>query len=205
MQPDILDLTPRFRAAYGLVPMLKPGINKVPGAQYANLYTVDLYVAGAQNFEELRLVNETYDVDMLFGGYRMSKSGALGDYFAPPPMLSFHKAKAAITTTINGLDDANEIVELYNGGAWEVKMQGIIVDMKDHHFPLDKISQLDYLFRVPGGFEVSSQLMDALGITTIWFPEVDITPVQGYSDTVQFSMTGRSIKAVEFFLNGDEE
>jgi hypothetical protein len=201
----LLDLKPRYQAAYGFAPLLHGGgIGQIPGGEYANLYSGQtLYTTGNRFFEELQLVHKGQDVNLRFGAFRLSKSGDMGDYFAPPPMLGFSKSKTAIITQIDGGE--GEIVELYNAGTWVVKIQGLIVDMANHEFPLQKISQLDNLFRVQDGFEVSSQIMDALSIYGLWFPEVEITPLQGFQDTVQFTLTGRATKPVEFFLNGEEE
>lgn len=203
MDKILLDLAPRYNAAYGIVPLLPGGVRTIPGGEYANLYSGQvLYTTGNRSFEDLQLINNTYDVDLKFGAFRISKSGDLGDLFAPPPMLGFHKSKRNIITNIDGGE--GEIVELYNQGTWEIKIQGLIIDMMDHRFPFDKIAQLDNLFRVPGTFEVISDILDAISVQNIWFGDIDITPLQGYEDTVQFTLNARAIRAAEFFLNGEE-
>lgn len=199
----LIDLAPRYSAAFGFVPLLKPDVIIVPGAEYANFYRPQIYAPGNLYFEDLRLKNDEYDIDMKFGAAALTKSGKLGDLFAPPPMLGFERTKDNIVTKIDG-PEAAEVVELYNQGVYEMEIQGLLVDMENHHFPLDKIGQLNEMFDVPGGFEVTSEICHSLNIHSIWFSRIRVTPVQGFEDTVQFSLTARATKPLEFFLNGED-
>lgn len=200
----LIDLTPRFQSAFGVVPLLaENNAGQAPGAQYINLYRGATIVGNDRSFEDVQLSNTEKSIDLYFGARELSKTGILGNYFAPPPMIGVHRSKNLIITPIDGADA--EVVERYGDASWEIIMQGLIVDMENHQFPFDRIAELNRAFSVGDHFEVASNLFDSLNISSIYFTEVDINGVQGFEDTISYTLKARSIKPVEFYLNGEEE
>lgn len=201
MSQLLIDLAPRYQSAYGFVPLLKPNLT-IPGGQYLPvLGSVGLIDNTQSNFEDTTFINGT--TELFFAGSPLTKSGHLGNVFAPPVMVGYRKAKKAIIT---GIDDTDsEIVERYGDGAWEITIQGILVDMVQHKFPLSKLESLRKFFEIPDYVDVVGPIWDVLGIKSIWFSEFLPAGVQGFQDTVSFILQARSIKPVEFYLNGEEE
>jgi hypothetical protein len=199
MTKTLLDLTPRFRQAFGFAPVLQQ-VQPLPGGQYVP-YTgsAKVYTQGNVSFEDLHINGNGHD--LFFGGASLTKSGEMGNVFAPPPMLAWRKSKNLIITAIDGTD--NEVVEQWGNGVWEITMQGLLVDMKDHYFPVERMERLRKVFEVKASFAVSAQLFDALDIQSIYFTDIEITPLQGFQDTCVFSLTARGIKPVEFYLNNE--
>src|SRR4051812_47500764 len=123
----LIDLAPRFQAAYGSVPLLTSNDRNIPGGQYVPITGARVYNIFDTDFEDITLSGN--GTELYFAGGELTKSGVLGNVFAPPVMMGFRKSKKLITTTLDG-DDGDEVVERYNGGSWEIVMQGIIVDME---------------------------------------------------------------------------
>ena len=174
----------------------------MPYGQYIPISpdSVRVYTNAQPVFENFVLSGNGYDLN--FSGAVLTKSGKLGNIFAPPPMISWRKSKNFVITQIDGADA--EVVERYGDNSWEISMQGLLVDTENHQFPLDKMQQLRKAFEVADSFEVSGQLFDSLGISSIYFTEVNFAGMQGYQDTVSYTLQSRSIKPVEFYLNGEQ-
>ena len=73
------------------------------------------------------------------------------------------------------------------------------------HLDVYKRQQLRKLFEVPDSLEVTGDMWNVNGIKSVYFSDFQWNGVQGFQDTIQFSITARSIKPVEFFLNGEED
>lgn len=198
----LINLVPRFQAAFGIAPLL-PDRSKVliPGGEYANFFNgSDIYVETATDFEDITLKYGSTELE--FGYKPLSKSGELGTLLAPPPIIGFNGSKNLKETKINDTDSF--VVERYGDNPWDFKMSGLIVDMQEHAFPKDRIKKLVKLFKEPSAIEVASDWFDAHDIRSVYFTDVEINGIQGFSDTVSYTLTGRSIKPIEFFLNGEE-
>lgn len=118
---------------------------------------------------------------------------------APPPLLSFSKAKNLITTPING--GAIEVVERWNGGFWDITMQGILVDMEQHQYPELLVHQLTQFFDQEEVIEVLEcrQLEDKL-INALYFTDISFNPIEGFQDTVKYTLKARSTNNMNYSL-----
>jgi hypothetical protein len=80
-------------------------------------------------------------------------------------------------------------------------MQGIVIDLVNHEYPGEQVTKLRELFDRKEPFEVANEMFQDLNINSIYFENIEIAGVQGYQDTIQFTLTARSIKPVEFGFN----
>lgn len=197
----LLDLTQRYATALGVAPLLQT-VQPIPGVQYLP-YTgsAKVYVKGNMTFEDITLKVDADNLnDILeFKNTQIAKGGIMGGVFAPPPLIGWSKDKQLHITPMDGA--AGEVVERYGDGTWMIRMQGILIDMENHDFPIDKMERLRKFFEAPEHVEVSGQMFDAMGVKNIYFTSFDINGVVGFQDTVVYNLMARAIKPVEFYLN----
>lgn len=193
----VIDLAERFKNAFGYVTKNESSNLKNSGfTDSTGIAKADVYVNNNISFEDIRITGNGFD--LLFGYNPFSKGGGLGDLFAPPPMISFRKQKNINRTEIDGSDA--EVVERYGDRSWEINIQGIIIDMVNHEYPSGQVQTLRRLFNTKKPFEVCGQMFDDLEIRTIYFEDFEVAGVQGFQDTMQYTLSGRSMKPVEAFL-----
>ena len=196
----IIDLGGRFRNAFGYV---ANGVGEsLQGTGFTDTSGIDeVYVKGNGSFEEITLRGNGFE---LFFGNMMQSDGKVTNVFAPPPMLNFDRVKTITATPIDDSDEDptndSEVVERYNSGKWSVNIQGLLIDMDKHDFPKNQLTLLRQAFDVNAVFDVEGDWFDALAIKSIYIEGFTVSGVQGYEDTVQFTLKAYSIKPVEFFL-----
>lgn len=202
MAKTFIDIAGRWKSALGYgkaVPFLTP--EPMPINQISLYGDAKAYSAGDMTFEDILLENKEANINLHFGAKMITKSGALGEIFAPPPMVAWRKVKNLIITPIDGTD--GEVVERYGDNAWDIRMQGLLVDMENHEFPLGRLEQLRKMFETSDHFKIASDIFNALGIANVYFYDIDIAGIAGFKDTVTYNLGARSIKPIEFFLNGE--
>jgi len=124
-------------------------------------------------------------------------------FFTPPPLLRCQRSKNISVTII---DDGNEseIVENFGINSWDIEMTGLLIDMEEHHYPQEQLIKLVLFFEINDIIDVISIFLNDLGIHSLYFKEKSIEPLEGFPDTIKFSLQAKSIKPVEFsILNGD--
>lgn len=148
--------------------------------------------------------NSTFDEVLLYRDdqeYLFAYRSINDDYngvFATPPMLSLKRAKKLVVTPIDNSDV--EVVERYGTEPWEISWRGLLIDMENHDFPLDKMKRINQIFEVNDAWNVASQILNDLGIEALYIRDVSIDFVEGFTDTVSYQFTMRSIKPVEYQL-----
>lgn len=196
----IIDLGVRYRSAFGYTAANQgDSLNKVNFKEGAGLDNV--YATSSGSFEEITLRGNGFE---LFFASTIGNDSNLGKIFAPPPMCSFSRTKTIRTTPIDDSDEDPtndaEVVERYNSGKWEIDIQGLLVDMVNHQFPKAQLTILRQAFDVNAIFAVEGDWFEALNIKSIYIESFSPAGVQGFEDTIQFSMKAYGIKPVEFFL-----
>ena len=201
-----IDLGKRLQAAFGFIGNASPGL-KEKGFE-GEIKNAQVFVKDSRvQYEEMVLRNtvpKTKIETVLKFGY----NGKLQDFFdiyAPPMMCSFRKNKRMETTVVNSNTLSNnyvegEVVEHYGHAAWDIMMQGLLIDMVNHTYPSGKVQQLIKMFDTDDVWAVESKMFTDHGIRSIYFTDIDSNAVQGFEDTWQFSLSAKSIKPVEFFL-----
>ena len=193
-QSIVLDLASRYGRALGIV-LSSEGMNQVVITKEDNKYQVETF-GEATNFEE---------ITMEYGSTRLVFNSFIGGehstVFAPPPILSFSRSKKLIETETNG----STIVERWNTNEWEITIQGILVDIENHNYPESQVQRMVSLFEYNGIIKVVGAQFYDKGIDSIYFSKIDeIKGAVGFSDTIAYKLTAKSIKEVTFnLLEGD--
>src|ERR1044072_1709686 len=155
----VIDIAERMRTAFGFT----------AASQRNRLATqdVEVYVSDYA-FEELTLRSSNNQTMM----FRDMLDGAVGDIYAPPPMINFSKGKNLVITEIDGSDA--EVVERYGDKSWEIKINGVLVDMVNHQYPSAQVVKLREFFNIGAPFAVEGQMFNDLEIKSIYFTNVEI-------------------------------
>ena len=196
----IIDLGSRFKNAFGFVAAKQSnGLQQLNFKDETGLS--DVYVTTDGSFEEMTLRGNGFE--LLFASM-LGNDTKVGKIFAPPPMISFSRVKKITATPIDDSDEDPtndaEVVERYNSGRWDIKIQGLLIDMVNHQFPKQQLILLRQVFDVNATFAVEGEWFDALNIKSIYIESFEPGGVQGFEDTIQFSIQAYAIKPVEFFL-----
>ena len=192
-QSIVLDLASRYGRALGIV-LSSEGINQVVITKEDNKYQVETF-GEATNFEEITMEYE--NTRLVFNSFI---GGEQSTVFAPPPILSFSRSKKLIETETNG----STIVERWNTNEWEITIQGILVDIENHNYPDSQIQQIVTLFEHNDIIKVVGAQFYDKGIDSIYIDSISINPKAGYSDTVAYTLSAKSVKEVTFnLLEGD--
>ena len=213
-----IDIQDRMFAAYGFVPsgfpkrsVIRQGIAEAyvndaalsVGLGRANIALIKANIGGNM-FMENRCFADLTLRNSADGTMYEFRNGLLTDavsgILAPPPMLSFKRDKNIVKTKIDGSDAS--VIESFGSDEWEITMSGILVDLENHQFPMQKLYELRELFEANATFEVmNSDIMGALGIEQMYFEKIDeLKVVEAYQDTVAFKFKAHSIKPIEFFI-----
>lgn len=192
-QSIVLDLASRYGRALGIV-LSSEGMNQVVITKEDNKYQVETF-GEATNFEEVTM--EYKNTRLVFNSFI---GGEQSTVFAPPPILSFSRSKKLIETETNG----STIVERWNTNEWEITIQGILVDIENHNYPDSQIQQIVSLFEHNDIIKVVGAQFYDKGIDSIYIDSITINPKEGYSDTVAYTLSAKSVKEVTFnLLEGD--
>ena len=200
MAKKVIDLGKRYSSAFGRVAVSQgQSLQKVDFKNKTGLSNV--YATSSGSFEEMTLKGNGFE--LLFASF-LGNDSKTGKVFAPPPMMSFARTKKITATAIDDSDEDPtndaEVVERYNSGKWEIDIQGLLIDMVNHQFPKSHLDVLNQVFEQNAVFEVEGDWFDALKIKSIYIESFSPAGVQGFEDTIQFSMKAYGIKPVEFFL-----
>ena len=97
-------------------------------------------------------------------------------------------------------DDEAEIVENFGVNSWDIDLNGLLVDMDEHGYPGAKVRQIARFFEINDVIDVACPLLLDMGIRSVYFKEQSFEPVEGFPDTVKYSLTAKSIKPALFSL-----
>jgi len=194
----IIDLGKRLEKAFGFISSNVSDDLKKKGFQPK----ADVFISDTRmSFEQFILTTEsvtdssiTVDSVSLKFAYNDFISPS-SDVFAPPAMITFNKKKRIDETILGKVDST--VIEHYGHEPWDVKIQGILIDMVNHQYPSSKVQQLRKMFEIDWPFKVEGKMFEDMGIKSIYFADIEMEPVQGFPDTWSFTLTARSIKVIE--------
>lgn len=210
----IVDLMARYESAWGFVSgtlageaegLVNAGLFKAGmafneakwkvGNRNEAKYDAAVYAPTDWTWAEIVMKYEETEMNFSFGSLKENTTGV----FAPPPLMRFRRTKNITVTVIDGGNEA-EVVENFGVNSWDIELNGLVVDMDEHAYPGEKVKQLAEFFEINDVIEVACPLLLDLGIKSIYFKEQNIEPVEGYPDTVKYSLVAKSIKPAVFSL-----
>ncbi|MFV0505887.1 MAG: DUF6046 domain-containing protein [Bacteroidales bacterium] len=133
-----------------------------------------------------------------FFAYRSLGLASKKEVFATPPMLTFRRKKRLVVSVIDNTD--TEVVERYGTEPWEITWKALLIDMENHVFPLDKMESINEMFEQNAIWNVSSVILGAVNVSAVYIKDVEISFVEGYEDTIAYTLTLRSIKPLSYQL-----
>lgn len=154
-------------------------------------YDLQLFAPTDNTWAEMTLKYEAMKLEFGFGNAT--------ELFAPPPLMRFRRNKNITITVIDEGEEA-EVVENFGINSWDIEWNGLIVDMEEHAYPGNKVKQLKQLFDINDVIEVTCPLLLDLGIKSVYLKDQEIEPMEGYPDTVKYSITAKSAKPAVFTL-----
>ena len=158
-------------------------------------YDVKMYAPREWRWAEMTLKHEGKELHMGAGSLLAETQGV----YAPPPLMRFRRTKNINVTVIDGGDEA-EIVENFGVNSWEIDISGLLVDLDEHGYPGEKVKEMARFFEINDVIEVACPLLLDMGIKSIYFKEQSFEPVEGFPDTVKYTLSAKSIKPVLFSL-----
>lgn len=190
----IYDFSGRFMAAFGYVPGSVVGL--AVDSQFP--LKVETYLNDGQFDDQVELYQDAKsDKNSYLFAFR-SFSDDYKSVFATPPMFSLRRAKKLIESQIDNSDIV--VVERYGTEPYEITWRGLLIDMENHRFPLDKLEAINRIFEVNAEWNVSSQILNSVGVEAIYVKEINIEFVEGYEDTVAYTLVTKAIKPLEYQL-----
>ncbi len=194
----VFDYSGRIQAAFGFVSAASSRVlyDQLFGdAVKDSSLNVDVYVSGKEaTFDEIGL---QYGNEEYYFAYRPFSSNYI-NIFATPPMLSLKRAKKLVITPIDNSDI--EVIERYGTEPWEITWRGLLIDMQNHQFPIDKMEALNRIFEANHEWSVFSDILYKVGVDTIYIKDVSLDFVEGYEDTISYTMITRAIRSQQVQL-----
>ncbi|WP_407512846.1 DUF6046 domain-containing protein, partial [Elizabethkingia miricola] len=188
----VINLAARYAAAFGII-AISNKINQVVAIKEDNKYQVEVYEDFDDTFEEVYL--EYNNKELKFSGML---EGDTSSVYAPPLMMNFSREKNLIETNVSGGDSV--VIERWGTKPWSIDIRGILIDTEAHNYPSEKIKELCRLFDYNDIISVVGRQFYEKDIKSIYLKSVDVTPVEGFADTIQFTLKASSINPVTYTL-----
>jgi hypothetical protein len=189
-----IDLVARYAAAFGMMAAGKT-IEKVFIEKTENKdYNFQYFPLQDGNIEYVKMVvpgEDPLEFSAVLHGDR-------GSIFAPPLLIGFSQEKSLIETEVN--DDDPIIIERWGTKPWDITINGILIDLNNRIYPTDEIRRLNKNWKYNGVVKVIGKQFEEKDIDSLYFRSINFTAVEGYQDTIQFTINASSIKAVNFTL-----
>lgn len=197
----IIDLSSRLQTAFGYaasnvaMKLLQNGFAEV--VENDGNYGLEVFGTDAsETFDEVTLRR---DVSGKQESYLFAYRSMSDDYqsvFATPPMLSLRREKKLIITPIDNSDI--EVVERYGTQPYEITWKGLLIDMDNHNFPIDKFEKINEIFEVNGVWNVDSEILNRAGVKAVYVRNIAISFLEGFEDTIAYTLVLRAIKDLEY-------
>lgn len=188
-----IDLSLRYAAAFGMLAVGK-GIEKVFIDNRKQKPSFETYPLVNSSIEYVKMEIpglEPLEFDAMLHGDR-------GRIFAPPLLMGFSQDKSLIETEVN--DDDPIVIERWGTKPWEITINGLLIDVDNRVYPSDEIRRLNQNWKRNVVAKVIGKQFEERDIDSVFFRSISFTAVEGYQDTVQFTINASSIKAVNFTL-----
>lgn len=197
----VINLAARYGSAFGIMAVNK-AINQTIATRVENDYQIEIYADIDDAFEEIKFLYtdktkiKPVEKSLKFG--KMLENDGSGSIYAPPLMINFSREKNLIETNVSGSDDV--VIENWGTKPWNIDMQGILIDIENRHYPSKKITELTRIFEHNDIIKVIGKQFLDKDIYSIFIRNISISPVEGFQDTIQFTINASSIKEVSWTL-----
>ncbi len=196
MKKTQINLSARYAAAFGVASL----IDKVKVAlKPTKLYDIDFYEKRNSDFENIQFKitdsKNNYSEKLEFSSVLI---GEQSNIFAPPLMMTFSQEKSLIETEVN--DDDAVVIERWGTKPWNIEIKGLLIDLDNRVYPSDEIKRLNLVWKCNQVIEVSGLQFEEKQIDAIYLKNIEFSPIEGFQDTIQFSISANSIKSVAFTL-----
>lgn len=195
------DFAGRYSTAFGFTPghisnaLVEAGFERAIKQRHDTNFKASVYVFDTNtHFDEVLLYNDSQQY--LFAYRELAEE--YSEVFATPPILSLNRKKNLVITPLDNSDI--EVIERYSTEPYQITLKGLMIDMEDHNFPLAKLETLNKIFEVNSIWKVSSQILAAVGVGSIIIQDISIDFVEGYEDTIAYSLVARATKSIEYQL-----
>lgn len=193
----VINLAARYAAAFGIV-AVSNAINTAVVSRDENKYSVDVYEDLDEAFEDVEFKYKSDSGQKVLKFSKMLEGDGGGSIYAPPLMINFSREKNIIETPVNGGDGV--VVERWGMKPWTVDIRGILIDVENHRYPNSKVEELNRFFEQSKIIETTGLQFSDKNIDSIYIKSISITPIEGFQDTLQFTITASSIKEVYYTL-----
>lgn len=197
----IFDYAGRYSTAFGFTPghisnkLVEVGFDRAIKQHHDTNFNASVYVLESNSsFDEVMLYNDT---EAYLFAYR-EFSEEYSEVFATPPILSLKRPKNLVITPLDNSDI--EVIERYSTEPYQITFKGLLIDMEEHNFPLDKLETLNNIFEANSIWKVSSEILAAVGVDSIIIQDINIEFVEGYEDTIAYTFVARATKSIEYQL-----
>ncbi|MGV1019298.1 DUF6046 domain-containing protein [Empedobacter falsenii] len=199
MKKTQISLAARYAAAFGVANVIdKVKIALKPDKRF----NVDYFPEKNSDFEKVTFKidfiekdGKKYNETLEFSSILHGKQGSI---FAPPLMMTFSQEKSLIETEVN--DDDPVVIERWGTKPWNIEIKGLLIDLDNRIYPSDEIKRLNIAWSKNTIVKVAGLQFEEKKIDAIYFKSIDFTPLEGFQDTIQFSISASSIKSVSFQL-----
>ena len=198
------DFSGRYYQAFGFTPghisnvLIQAGFDAAIRRKHDTNFTNSIYVFDDNtHFDEVTLYNDTEQY--LFGYRELAED--YNEVFALPPIISLRRGKRLIITPIDNSDI--EVIERFNTEPYQITLRGLLIDMDEHQFPLEKLEKINDIFEYNSIWKVSSEILAAVRIDSIVIQDIDIEFIEGFEDTIAYTISGRATKSIEYQLIND--
>ncbi len=189
-----IDLAARYAAAFGMLAAGKQIEKLFVEKKSDKDYTFKTYPQIASNVEFVKM--EIPNLEPL--KFNSILYGDQGTIFAPPLLMNFSQEKSLIETEVN--DDDAVVVERWGTKPWDITINGVLIDLDNRIYPSDEIRRLNQNWKYNGVIKVVGMQFEERDIDSIFFRSINFTGVEGFQDTIQFTINASSIKSVNFSL-----
>jgi hypothetical protein len=205
---SVNDIFARYNQAFGYSAMkIAPRLIQAGFIKPKRFLNIPTYGNNDASFAEMIFENQVtgdiyaFGVDSLENGTPalpfQTKKPTNRRFMAPPPMISFDRSKHVVRTSI---DRSNyDVIENFGNKPYTFKLQGILIDVEEHKYPGDLMKEVHRMFAAPGTYKAIGDIFDDLEIYEVFFEDnFSIGFVEGFVDTVKFSVNSRAVQSAEF-------
>jgi hypothetical protein len=179
-----IDLLGLFRRTFGY--------RGIPGGSLST--KTEIYTADAEGFDSTVFSAKQQVIESVMGTPIFQPLKIDGWLFPNEPLITISGTKRLIETPSAGGDQ--EVIEHISTGHYQIKIQGMLVNMESDDMPQVEIRKIRSLYEANQSLEVESPLLSLFDIRYFAFKTINWPAVEGYQAMQGYEITGRSDKVI---------